>query len=204
MLMSLPTILHVKGVARGKLTLEYSGRLIPEKVLETFPEYKKMLDEIKEKGWRYVYIEISGKSLIDLEISDYPCKVIPYGVWAGPNAFTLDIDLGRKLPELKVGEVEQFRINIASKSYPRIVTVDLAKQVITYIDENFWNWKDEWKDDEQKLQPAREAYEVVKWLVEEKKFKLHEEYRAEKYQEIKEKFDKMLGHGGLDEFGKVQ
>jgi hypothetical protein len=188
--MSLPTILHMKGVARGRLTIEYTGRLIPEEVLKTFTEYKEMLNEIKEKGWRYIYIEITGKSLMELEVTDYPCKIIPYGVWAGADAFTLDIDLGRRLPEVRVGEVEQFRINIATKSFPRAVTVDLAKQVITYVEENFWNWKDEWKDDQSRLQPAKEVYEVVKWLIEERKFKLHENYQIEKYQEIKEKFEK--------------
>ncbi len=188
--MSLPTIFHLKGKAKGKLTLEYTGKLNPEEVLKTFPEFREALNEIKSKGWRYVYIEITGKSFIELEVADYPCRIIPYGVWAGANAFTLDIDLGRKLPEVKVGEVEQFRINIASKTFPRAATVDLAKKVITYIEEGFWNWRNEWKDDESKLQPAKEVYEIVKWLIEEKKFKLHENYQEARFQELKREIEK--------------
>lgn len=191
--MSKSLIIHQKGIAQGKLTLEFTGRVIPEDVLKFFPAFKTFLDEVKEKNWRYVYIQTSGKTVVEFDVTNLPSKIIPYGIWTGQNNFTISIDIGSSIPETKISAVEEFRINIATKNLPRAATVDLAKNIITYIDESFWNWTDEWKTDESKLSLALEVYDVVKWLVEDKKFTLHENYNFERYQELKQNFIKLQG-----------
>ncbi|MEM2004124.1 MAG: hypothetical protein QXQ37_05675 [Nitrososphaerota archaeon] len=196
--MSISLIVHQKGIAQGKLTLEFTGRLLPEDVLKFFPNFKTFLDELKEKNWRYVYIQTNGKTIVELDLTNQPSKIIPYGVWSGQGNFTINIDIGSSIPNIKIGAVEEFRINIATKNLPRAATIDLAKNLITYVDESFWNWSDDWKKDESKLPLALEVYDVVKWLVEDKKFTFHENYKSERYQELKEKLIKLHNHLDTD------
>lgn len=191
--MSKSLIIHQKGIAQGKLSLEFTGRVLPEDVLKFFPDFKTFLEEVKEKNWRYIYIQTSGKTVIEFDIANLPSKIIPYGIWTGQSNFTINIDIGSNIPEPKISAVDEFRINIATKNLPRAATIDLAKNLVTYIDEPFWNWTDEWMSDESKLSLALEVYEVAKWLIEDKKFTLHENYSPEKYQELKEKFIKLQG-----------
>lgn len=193
--MNISTIIHQRGFASGKLTLEFSGKIIPEDALNTFPEFKAILNEIKERNWRYVYIQTNGKTVVEFDLSNQPCKIIPYGVWGGPGTFTVDIEMGRNMPDAKIVSVDEFRINVATKNLPRATTVDIARRTITYIDDNFWNWRDEWENDESKLTLALEVYEVVKWLVEDKEFKLHENYSPERYQDLKVKFEELTSRG---------
>lgn len=192
--MSISLIVHQRGIAQGKLTLEFTGRVLPEDVLKFFPNFKIFLDEIKERNLRYIYIQTNGKTIVEFDVTNQPSKIIPYGVWSGQRSFTINIDVGSNIPNIKIGAVEEFRINIATKNLPRAATVDLAKNLVTYIDESFWNWTDDWKTDESKLSLALEVYDVVKWLVEDKKFTLHENYSLERYQELKEKFIKLHSH----------
>jgi hypothetical protein len=186
--MNLGRILNQKGLTAGKLKIEFSGILTPEDVLKENPELKNILNEIKEKGWRYLFIHTSGKTAIEFDISNQPSKIIPYGIWSGEGNYTINIDIGKNISEPKIKSVEEFRINISIKDLPRAVTIDIVKKLITYIDENFWNWKDEWTTDENKLSLATGVYEVVKWLIEEKKFELAENYNKERYTQLLETF----------------
>ncbi|MEM1677383.1 MAG: hypothetical protein QW095_06065 [Nitrososphaerota archaeon] len=182
-------VIHQKAIAEGKITLKYSGRLTPELALKCAPEYRSILEEIVSKGWRYLYIETMGRYSIELDLSGRPSRIIPYAAdWYVTGRFFIDVELSKPLPELKVEGVDEFRINISTKNFPRAVTVDLAKQVITYIESVFWDWSDEWINDQEKLSNALEVYPVVKWLIEEKKFKLHENLSEERCRELLQKF----------------
>ncbi|MBS7654642.1 MAG: hypothetical protein QXO01_03305 [Nitrososphaerota archaeon] len=186
-----PTFLitNQKAVANGKLTLEYDGRLTPELVLKNFLEYKSILDEITLKGWKYLYIEMTGKYFVELEFSGQPSRIIPYAAdWFTKGRFSIDVELGKPFPEVKIKEVDEFHINISTKSFPRSVTVELVKQIITYVENTFWDWMDEWMEDKEKLSKAFEVYEVVRWLMEEKKFKLHENLHEERCRGLLQKF----------------
>lgn len=189
--MILGRILNQKGLANGKLALEFTEILPPEDILKEFPEHKNLLNEIKENGWRYIFIHTYGKSIIEFDISNNPGKIIPYGIWSGEGNFTINIDVGKNVPEPRVKSVNEFRINIAIKNMPRALTIDIAKKTITYIDEVFWNWKDEFTEDEDKRVYAIEIHKALKWLIEEKKFELDKNYPLQKYQELKEKIEKL-------------
>ena len=90
-----------------------------------------------------------------------------------------------------VPEVQEFRVNVSSKSFPRAATVDLAKGVVTYLHDHFWRWEKGWEADEKKLSDAKEIYEIATWLVDVKKFKLIDAFKPERYQELKGIFEAM-------------
>jgi len=174
----------------GKLILEYNDRLIPELVLNQFSQYKEFLDEILLKGWRYLYIEVKGKYSLELELSGQECRIIPQTPdWYIKGHFLMEVRLEKPVPELKIKEVDEFRINISTRSFPRTVTLDLAKHIITYIEDCLWNWDDSWRRDKEKLSRALEVYEVVKWLLDEKNFQLHESLSEKKVKNLLRKFD---------------
>ncbi|MEM2216738.1 MAG: hypothetical protein QXP57_09280 [Nitrososphaerota archaeon] len=182
----------------GKLIMEFVNRLPPTLVLQFFPGYKKLLDEIASKNWKYLYIETFGKYLLELEFQGEACKIIPHSPdWFLKGRFSINVELGKPLPELKVEGVDEFRINISTESFPRAVTIDLVKQVITYIESIFWDWNDEWINDQEKLSKASEVYTVVKWLIEEKKFKLHENLSEERCKELLQKFVRYDSESGV-------
>lgn len=188
--MILGRILNQKGLASGKIALEFTEILPPEEILKEFPEYKNLLNEIKENGWRYIFIHTYGKTAIEFDITNNPGKIIPYGIWSGEGNFTINIDVGKNVPEPRIKSVDEFRINISIKDTPRALTIDIVKKIITYIDEEFWNWKDEFMEDEDKRGRAIEIYKALRWLIEEKKFVLDKSYQQQKYQELKEKIEK--------------
>ncbi|MEM3589296.1 MAG: hypothetical protein QXE25_05590, partial [Nitrososphaerota archaeon] len=156
--MILGRILNQKGLASGKIALEFTEILPPEEILKEFPEYKNLLNEIKENGWRYIFIHTYGKTAIEFDITNNPGKIIPYGIWSGEGNFTINIDVGKNVPEPRIKSVDEFRINISIKDTPRALTIDIVKKIITYIDEEFWNWKDEFMEDEDKRGHAIEIY----------------------------------------------
>jgi hypothetical protein len=93
---------------------------------------------------------------------------------------------------LKIKEVNEFRINISTSSFSRAVTLDIAKQIITtYIEDCFWNRKDSWREDKEKLSRALEVYEVVKWLLNEKNFQLYDGLSEKKVKDLSQKFDEL-------------
>lgn len=189
--MSMTTIIYQKGLANGKLTVEFSGRISPEAALDALPELRDTLNEIKEKGWRYFYIEAEGTTFIELELSNHLSKIIPYGFWGKGESFSINIDLGKKLPEVKIKSLNLFKINISTINLPRAVTIDLAKKLITYIDESFWNWQEEWKTDESKKSIALEVFKIVKWVIEEKGYRLSENYDIEHYKKLEKRFEEL-------------
>lgn len=188
-------ILGKKGFVHGNISLEFSGKIIPEDILSSFEEFKLLLEEIKSKGFRYLYIETEGKYSVEINLTNQECSIYPlddFRYIKDPRvAISVEI-LAKQLPEkVKIKEVTKFKINISTDVYPRAVTVDLAKNIILYIHETFWNWNDEWINDEEKLSQALKIYEVVKWLLEEKMFKLHEDLNIEHCRNLLEKFEKL-------------
>ena len=189
--MSVGFITLEKGVASGGLNLEYRGRVPPELLVKNYPEFKEFLEEVKERGWKYLYIDNNCKYVLELSFSNQPCRILPTGVWSGEGVYSVVIDIGMSLPDIKIQEVEEFRINICTKSFPRAVTINLPKKMVMYIHEPLWNWVDEWINDQEKLLQALEVYEVVRWLIREKKFNLHETLDEKRCNELLEKFEKI-------------
>ncbi|MEM2910088.1 MAG: hypothetical protein QXO01_03345 [Nitrososphaerota archaeon] len=175
------------GYAKGKVSIRVM-RTAPDEIVKYRQDIRSWLDAIKEKGWTFLYIEAKAWGVAEVDVENKPFRLFPTA-WTphtGTRAearFVLDIDVST-WPEIKdVSEVEIFRINICTKSFPRSVSVDLSKGLITYVNEAFWNWESGWEKDPEKLSQALEVYEVIKWLIDEKKLTLSENYNLERYKE---------------------
>lgn len=167
------------GFAKGKLSLEYTGLVVPAAVLKFHPEFQARLEEIVQHGWTYYLVETRGRSVSDVDIDQ------SYRMVADGRGYFVYLSLGEETPPVTgLPEVTEFRINISTKSFPRAVTVDLTKDTITYIHEAFWEWQEEWKDDSTKLSQATEVYEVAKWLLDVKNMKLVEGLDMGRFREL--------------------
>jgi hypothetical protein len=160
-----------------------------EEILKFHLELQSFLDDIEKKGWRYLYIETRGSAMAEIDLDGSPYKVRVADVSGtsgmGGGQQILEIALGQKTVKLgEVPEVDVFRINVSTKSFPRAVTVDISKGVVTYLNEAFWGWERGWEQDAKKLAEAREVHEVAEWLLEIKKQKLQESYNSDRYNEI--------------------
>jgi hypothetical protein len=180
------------GEAKGDLSLRFSGLMQAEEVLRFHPEIQAQLDEIARQGWKYLYIVISGTAVTEVPIENQPCRIrmsTLYGGRSAPPPTVLEVTLRQQTPELKdVPEVQEFRINVCSKSFPRAAVVDLSKGLVTYIHDPFWKWDKQWTDDAQKLSDAKEVYEIARWLVEVKKYSLAEPLQLSRYSELADQF----------------
>jgi hypothetical protein len=181
--------LSFSGFAKGKVALESNGRMIAEDILKFHPELQSFLNDIEKQGWRYLYIETRGTALAEIDLVGLQYRVRPGNAYdpseAGASQNILEIVLGNKTVRLSgVPEVDVFRINVSTKSLPRAVTVDIAKGLVTYVNDTFWAWQTGWEKDERKLSEAREVHEVTKWLLEIKGQKLHESYSMQRYNEL--------------------
>jgi hypothetical protein len=192
-----------KGEVKGSLTLTSSGLMIPQDILKFHPEIQVHLDDVVKQGWKYLYIEARGKSIaqVAVENSSYHMGPAPASMMKSKVAqargffqpeLMLEVYLGPNPPEVEgVPEVQEFRVNVSSKSFPRAATVDLANGVVTYLHDPFWRWEKGWEADEKKLSDAREVYDIATWLLDVKKFKLIEVFKPERYQELKGIFHSM-------------
>jgi hypothetical protein len=175
--------MHI-GHAKGKLSLEYSDMVDPETILRYHPELKSMLEEIIRAGWKYLYIVTRGRAIAEFDVQH------KYRLTADGLGYNVKIAIGNQRPQITgVPEVEEFRINICSKSFPRAATMDLSKGIVTYLHDAFWGWQEEWKNDPDRFSQSKEVYEVARWLLDMKKMKLHENYKLQRFEELRELFE---------------
>lgn len=177
------------GHVTGHLRIVYSGRMIAEDILRFHPELQLILDEIVKMGWKYLYIETKGKAVAEVDL-----KECPYELDTHDYHNKIEVEMGQKPLEIEdVPEVEEFKINVSTKSYPRAATVDLSKGVVTYLHDAFWGWEKGWEKDSRKLAEAREVYEVVRWLLDIKKLRLDASYSMERCDVLSKLLQKSLG-----------
>jgi hypothetical protein len=185
------------GNAKVQVDLRSTDRMSPEDVLVFHPEIQAKLDEITNKGWSFLYIETVATALAEVRVDDTRFRINPN---AARNPLShrqpenvLELDIGYQIPAIVgIPEVKEFRINVCSKSFPRAATVDLATGIISYLHDPFWKWQTGWEADEKKLSAAREVYEVTTWLVDTKKYKLHDDLKIERFQELSQIFGALL------------
>ena len=197
------------GEVSASLRLRSTGMTTAEAILSFHPEIKSQLDEVKKHGWVYLYIRNSATAECEVELpkSSYRITWGPqrYGGWdetAGreeqvrPPPEVIEVSLGSVPLEIKrMPEVQEFVVNICSKSFPRAATVDLAKSPgsVTFLNDPFWKWEVGSEVDEKKLSDAKEVYEIASWLIDEKNFRLAREVTEERYSELSYRFKKILG-----------
>ena len=179
------------GEAKGNLILRTKGIIEAEHVLKCHPEIQAQLDEIVRQGWKYLYIDIVGTAVAEVAVENMPYQIrqsaAPGMKAMGRSPQVLEITIDHQLLNLKdVPDVQEFRVNVSSKSFPRAATVDLAKGIVTYLHDPFWKWERSWESDKKKISDAREVYEIAAWLIDAKKFKLIDAFPLERYRELAE------------------
>ena len=172
-----------RGIATGKLTFTSIGRMKASEILKFHPEVQSTLDEIVTKGWKYLYIETRGKAIAEYNLEEGIYRLMQSqspGIMT--TGYYFEVHIGKAPPELKgVPEILEFRINISTEHFPRAATIDLSKNLITYLHDAFWQWD----KDPKTLTEALEVYQVAKWLIDEKKLTLHESLDITQYTELK-------------------
>jgi hypothetical protein len=183
--------IELSGEASGSLTLRCNGRLGVEDILKFHPEIRAHLDDIAKQGLRYIYIENRCIAEADLPVESSRYRIAPAPPFlkqsrdAAHPELVVEVTIGQRPPEVRaVPEVTEFRVNVSSKSFPRAATVDLATGLVTYLHDSFWRWENGWEEDVKRLSDAREVYEVAAWLLDVKKFRLIEEFKEERYEEL--------------------
>ena len=167
--------------ADGKLTIQLEKSLTLGELLAYLPEAQVLLDEILKKGWRYYFIEGYGTAIQELGINRSQYRLQTKEHLRGGLTYMFLIDFGRAIPkpQLKgISNLQRFIVNICGKYYPRSVTIDIAKNEVTYVHDSLWGYKGEQGEEE-----AKDILNILRWLIEEKKFKLGVNY-GERYQEL--------------------
>jgi hypothetical protein len=185
--MSVP--IELFGNVKGNLKLRASGRMPAPDVLLFHPEIQTQLDDIVKQGWTYLYIECvaTAEAEISVEKSQYRIGISarPDTTSHGPPENVIELNIGPEVPEIKsIPEVIEFRVNVCSKSFPRAATVELTKGIVTYLDDPYWRWQKGWENDPKKLSNAKEISEIATWLLDVKKYKLHEVFTEVRYKEL--------------------
>jgi hypothetical protein len=185
------------GEAKGNLTLRAKGIMQAGDVLKYHPEIQAQLDEIVRQGWKYLYVEILGTAVAEVAVGNLPYHIrqgaAPGMQAMGRSSKVLEITIDRKLLNLKdVPDVQEFRVNVCSKNFPRAATVNLAKGIVTYLHDPFWKWEKGWENDKKKISDAKEVYEIATWLIDVKKFKLIDAFQPERYRELAENLKPLL------------
>ncbi|MEM2374409.1 MAG: hypothetical protein QXI11_08230 [Thermoproteota archaeon] len=188
--MSATSIPMEKGIVRGKLVLRCPGKAPFSEIVKMRPDVESLLAEIESKGWRHFYVDHEASLVGEIEFDNVEYQIVPWSILRGPYGMVIDIKWG--FPQVTGIELEKLVYNIfTTNTFPRAVTIDVQKKSITYVNDVFWKWEDEWIKEESKKTRAIEIYDLLKWLIEEKEFQLSQEYDADKWRELSEKFEKI-------------
>lgn len=170
------------GSINGKLEVQMERFVTLDDLTTHLPETTSFLSELEKKGWRYLFIDGCGIVMLEVDVTKSPYT---FQVSEHPNggfAYELDLKFGRRLPDIKIKniiELKRFVINISGNYHPRAVTIDILNNKVTYVHDSLWLLKGEGCKEE-----AKDVLRIVKWLIEEKKFKLGTGENR-KYQELK-------------------
>ncbi|MDP2916462.1 MAG: hypothetical protein Q8O16_00870 [Dehalococcoidia bacterium] len=170
------------GCMNGKLEVQTQRFITVDELRTHLPSARAFLDEVTKKGRRYLFIDGFGEVLmeVDIEAAEYKWQTSEHP--RGGFAYSLSMDFGRRLPKVRLKEivnVDRFIVNICSKDYPRGVTVDLIKSEVTYVHDCLWVTKGKGCAAE-----AKDVLKILKWLVEDKKFKLAADGGKRRYQQL--------------------
>ena len=164
--------------------------MIATDILLFHPEIQEKLDEIEANGWEYLFLESIATAFaeLDLEKSDYSIRnlnaVIDMEELLLPEEKLLELRMGSDIPKIvSVREVQKFEISISTKNLRRAVTVDLAKNVVTSLGDQFWKWEKDWESDVKKLSDARTVLKIASWFLNEKGYKLDDSLSRARYDE---------------------
>ena len=173
-----PEIRLGSGLVDGRLNTQLESSLAADELLTHVPGAQDFFDELSKRGWRHYFIDGYGTIEVELAVSSLPYTFQHEEHPRGGFSYRLSVDFGRLTPRLHLKSIinlERFVLNICSKHFPRAVTVDLAKNEVTYMHDALWVSKGE---------EAKGILEILQWLIEEKKFILGVSGGKERYQEL--------------------
>ena len=184
---------NLSGEADGRIELVSSDRMVAADILQFHPEIEAKLKEINGQGWSYLFIETVASTRAIITLNKAKFKIVPIPTYRpnSPEENRIEFEIGTEVPRAdSIPEVKEFRINICSKSFPRAVTLDLASGVVSYVHDPFWKWQRGDEKDETKLNEAREVYEILRWLLDVKKYRLEQALDMRRYEELARLFNK--------------
>lgn len=165
-----PVVPPLTGCMDGKLDVETTQFVTFDELCNHDPEKKSFFDELDKKDRRYFLIDCHCHVMLELNIEAASYVWQSYEAPRGGFAYKLAFDFGRRLPRMnlkKVINVESCTVNICSRDFARGVTVDLVNNQVTYVNDALWVSKGEGCEE-----AAKDILAIVKWLVDDKKFKL--------------------------------
>ncbi|MEM0080103.1 MAG: hypothetical protein QXP74_03695 [Nitrososphaerota archaeon] len=185
-----------KGRAEGKLSLECFEKIDLNTLLQMHPEYMEKLEVLREearvRGWSMEYVDHLARVLGEINLEGVEYQLMP---WSPLKArYSIMIDVGTTLPTIKDVKLHKLVYSISTENMREdSIEIDVVKNRITHIDEVFWEWEEGWEKDRMKLLEALDTYKILKWLIEEKKYSLREDYDERKYRKICEYLERIAG-----------
>ncbi|MEM3807906.1 MAG: hypothetical protein QW413_04870 [Nitrososphaerota archaeon] len=188
--MSTSSIPMEKGVLTGHLVLKCPGRAPLAEIMKHRPDIEAFLHEIESRGWLHFYVDHQASLVGEIKFNETEYQIVPWSILKGP--YGMVVDLSKSFPQIAGIELEKLIYNLYTRNtFPRAITIDVQNKLITYISDVFWNWQEEWKKDNIKLSKAIEICEMIRWLVNEKKFNLTEGYNKERLSELLDIFSNL-------------
>lgn len=163
-----------------------------EDVLKFHPWIKHLLEEIRNKGLRYKISNIDAEVLVELDFDKltlnlkyYPPRIEEF---EEEGTYEISAELGSEPPAfMKILSVEYFEIEILTKHGWYAVKIDPFGKRVKGICDVLWDFG---KEGPNKLAEAKEVYEIAKWFIEEKGFKLADDYVTRTYKKLVDLFEK--------------
>jgi len=165
-----PVIPPRTGLMEGKLDVETERFVTFEELCTHQPSAKEFFGELDAKGRPFLLIDCHCRVVLELEVALAPYSWQTYEAPRGGYAYKLAFDFGRRLPALrlkKIVDLERCMVNICSRHFARGITIDLTKNEVSYVHDSLWVSKGVGCAEE-----AKDVLDILRWLVDEKKFKL--------------------------------
>jgi len=179
-----------KGVLKGRLVLKCPGRAPLAEIMKLRPDIESFLRELESRGWMHFYVDHQASLVGELEFSGADYQILSWSMLKGP--YSMVVDLSKSFPHITGIELEKLVYNVYSRNtFPRAITIDIEKKLITYVNDVLWNWQEGWEKDSTKTSKAIEILDLLRWLIEEKNFKLSENYNEERYLQLVDIFNKL-------------
>lgn len=175
------------GSMTGKLEVETSRFVTFNELCAHVPEINDFFVALDKKGLKYLLVDSHGKIVLEMAVETAPYVWQTYEAARGGFAYKLAFDFGRRLPRMglkKVLGLENCIVNIRNQDFPRALTVDLVQNAVTFVHDSLWAARGK------KLSPeARRVLQILRWLVEDKKFKIAAEGGEGYYRELTAQMD---------------
>ncbi len=178
-----------------KYTVKLKGEFnLSESDIKQFhPWITPLLEEIRKKGWKYDFSNVNAEVLVELNLNEltlnlkyYPPRIERL---EEKGSYEISAKIGDKPPAvMKILSIEKFNVEISTEHCWCAVEIDPFKRKIKSIHDILWH--DFNRSGPNKLAEAREVYEVVKWLIDEKGFILADNYVVENYKKLLDLFEK--------------